>query len=615
MSEPKTVAQHVLARLAQWGVHRFYGYPGDGIGGIFTALPERTTEGGGSGGSVPRDAEFVQVRHEETAAFAACADVKYGGSPIGCCVVTSGPGAVHALNGLYDAKLDHQPVVALVGHTAQTAQGGGYYQELDLGALLADVTGYLAEVKDPSQVRHVVDRACRTALADRTVTAIILPSDVLEAAAVVEPPDAHGYYHTSAVPSSAITTPPADALDAAAEVLNAGEKVAILAGAGALGASGELTEVANALGAGMATALLGKGVVDERSPWVTGAIGLLGTTASWHLMRECDTLLIVGSTMPYTEYYPAPGQARAVQIDVDGARCGIRYDTEVNLTGDAAATLAALLPRLRPRRDHGWRAQVERWTSAWDDYSRQRAHAHTSALNPELVVRELSDRLPADALLAVDCGTATSWYARDVTLHGSQYGSLSGTLLSMGGGMPYAIAAKNAHPDRPVVALVGDGAMQMNGVNELVTVQRYWSRWSDPRFVVLVLSNDDLSYVSWETRGMLGEAPDPQSQAIPAVPYAQWAMLLGLDGIELREREHIGAVWDRALAADRPFVVDAKVDKDIPLVPPHVTIQQALNTARSQLAGDPDALSIIANGVKQTVGAKARSVLGLAPEQ
>ena len=603
MSGPKNVAQHVLARLAEWGVHRYYGYPGDGIGGIFTALPERD------------DAEFVQVRHEETAAFAACADVKYGGSPIGCCVVTSGPGAVHALNGLYDAKLDHQPVVALVGHTAQTAQGGGYYQEIDLGALLSDVTGYLAEVKDPSQVRHVVDRACRSALADRTPSAIVLPSDVLEQAAVVEPPDAHGYYHTSAVPSSAITTPPEAALDAAAELLNAGEKVAILAGAGALGASTELTEVANALGAGMATALLGKGVVDERSPWVTGAIGLLGTTASWHLMRECDTLLIVGSTMPYTEYYPAPGQARAVQIDVDGSRCGIRYDTEVNLTGDAGATLAALLPRLRSRGDEAWRAQVEHWTRAWDDYSVQRAHAHTSTLNPELVVRELSDRLPDDALLAVDCGTATSWYARDVTLHGRQYGSLSGTLLSMGGGMPYAIAAKNAHPDRPVVALIGDGAMQMNGVNELITVARYRQQWADPRFVVLVLSNDDLSYVSWETRGMLGAPPDPQSQTIPDVPYAQWAMLLGLDGVELRERAHIGGVWDRALAADRPFVVDAKVDKDIPLVPPHVTIQQALNTARSQLAGDSDALPIIANGIKETVGAKARSVLGLPPQE
>ncbi|MCD2196680.1 thiamine pyrophosphate-requiring protein [Actinomycetospora endophytica] len=603
MGHPKNVAEHVLDRLAAWGVHRFYGYPGDGIGGIFTALPKR------------EDAEFVQVRHEETAAFAASADVKYGGSPIGCCAVTSGPGAIHALNGLYDAKLDHQPVVALLGHTAQTAQAGGYYQEVDLPTLCADVGGYVAEVKDPSQVRHIVDRACRTALADRTVAVVILPSDVLEQGAVPEPPDAHGYYRTSAVPSTTPGAPPAEALRAAAEVLNAGEKVAILAGAGAFGASTELTEVANKLGAGLSTALLGKGVVDDRSPWNTGAIGLLGTTASWHLMRECDTLLIVGSTMPYTEYYPAPGQARAVQIDVDGSRCGIRYDTEVNLTGDSAATLAALLPLLAERADHRWRDHVERWTASWRDYSQQRAHEHTTALNPELVVRELSDRLPDDALVAADCGTATSWYARDLALKPGQRGSLSGTLLSMGGAMPYALAAKTAHPSRPVVALVGDGAMQMNGVNELITVARYWQSWADPRLVVLVLSNDDLSYVSWETRGMLGEPPDPQSQAVPDVPYAQWAKLLGLDGTELRDRSAIGSVWDRALAADRPFVIDAKVDKDIPLVPPHVTLQQALNTARSQAAGDPDALSIIANGVRETVGAKARSLLGLAPKE
>ena len=602
MSAPKTVAAHVLDRLAAWGVHRFYGYPGDGIGGIFTALPERD------------DAEFVQVRHEETAAFAACADVKYGGSPLGCCAVTSGPGAIHALNGLYDAKLDHQPVVALLGHTAQTAQAGGYYQEVDLSTLFSDVGGYVAEVKDPSQVRHIVDRACRTALADRTVSVVILPSDVLEESAVVDPPDAHGYYRTSAAPSSDPGAPPPEALVRAAEVLNAGEKVAILAGAGALGASTELTEVANRLQAGLTTALLGKGVIDDRSPWHTGPIGLLGSTASWHLMRECDTLLIVGSTMPYTEYYPAPGQARAVQIDVDGSRCGIRYDTEVNLTGDAAATLSGLLPLLRERESSEWRAHVERWSASWDSYSDQRAHAHTTALNPELVVRELSDRLPDDVLVAVDCGTATSWYARDLALRPGQRGSLSGTLLSMGGAMPYALAAKTAHPDRPVVALVGDGAMQMNGVNELITIARYWRTWADPRMVILVLANDDLSFVSWETRGMLGKAPDPQSQAVPDVPYAEWAKLLGLDGAVLSDRSAVGSVWEQAFAADRPFVVDAKVDKDIPLVPPHVTLQQAFNTARSQVSGESDALSIIANGVRETVGAKARSLLGLAPK-
>ncbi|GAB2647483.1 thiamine pyrophosphate-requiring protein [Saccharopolyspora gloriosae] len=598
VSAPTTVADHILARLAEWGVHRYYGYPGDGIGGIFTSL--RTRE----------SAEFVQVRHEETAAFAACADVKYGGSAIGCCAVTSGPGAIHALNGLYDAKLDNQPVVALLGHTAQTALGGGYYQEVDLLSLYKDVAGaYCEQLAVPSQVRHLVDRACRTALAQRTVTALVLPSDVLEMEAVPEPPHEHGYYRTSSVPSSSITTPDPVALREAAEVLDSGEKVAILAGAGALGAGDELTAVAQRLGAGVAKALLGKTALDDALPWVTGPIGLLGSTASWHLMRECDTLLIVGSTMPYTEFYPAPGQARAVQIDVDGTRCGTRYDTEVNLVGDAAATLEALLPLLRERTDRGWREHVETWTRRWDSYSEARATADTSGLNPEFVVRELSARLPDDVMVSADCGTATSWYARTLEMRPGMLGSVSGTLLSMGGGLPYALAAKFAHPGRPVVALVGDGAMQMNGVNELITVAKYWREWADPRFAVLVLSNDDLSYVTWETRAMLGDKPFPDAQHLPEVPYAKWADLLELRGIRVDAAEQAGAAWDAALTADRPTVIDAQVDAAVPMIPPHVTVSQALNTARSQLAGDPDALRIIADGIRETVGAKARSVL------
>ncbi|WP_243794298.1 thiamine pyrophosphate-requiring protein [Saccharopolyspora gloriosae] len=602
MSAPSTVADHVLARLAEWGVHRYYGYPGDGIGGIFASLRTLVSDGA--------DTEFIQVRHEETAAFAACADVKYGGSEIGCCAVTSGPGAIHALNGLYDAKLDNQPVVALLGHTAQTAQGGGYYQEIDLLNLFKDVAGaYCEQLTVPSQVRHLVDRACRTALSQRTVTALVLPSDVLDMAAVPEPPQEHGYYRTSSVPSSPSTAPDAASLQRAAEVLNAGEKVAILAGAGALGASDALTAVADRLGAGVAKALLGKTVLDDALPWVTGPIGLLGSTASWHLMRECDTLLIVGSTMPYTEFYPEPGEARAVQIDVDGTRCGIRYDTEINLVGDAGATLEALLPLLRERADNGWREHVETWTRRWNSYSEARATADTSGLNPEFVVRELSARLPGDVMVSADCGTATSWYARTLEMRPGMLGSLSGTLLSMGGGLPYAIAAKFAHPERPVVALVGDGAMQMNGVNELITVAKYWREWADPRFAVLVLSNDDLSYVTWETRAMLGDKPFADAQHLPEVPYAKWAELLDLGGIRVDAADQAGAAWDAALSADRPTVIDAQVDPAVPMIPPHVTISQAVNTARSQLAGDPDALRIIADGIRETVGAKARSVL------
>ena len=595
-----TVGEHVVARLAEWGVHRYYGYPGDGVGGVMSALRKAVDDG---------SAEFVQVRHEETAAFAAAADVKYGGSELGCVVVTSGPGAIHALNGLYDAKLDHQPVVALLGHTALTAQGAGYYQEVDLLNLVKDVAGaYVAQVSDPSQVRHVIDRAARTALAQRTVTAVVLPSDVLVEDAVLEPPDGHGYFHTSAVPSTRPTTPPAPALQQAADLLNSGQKVAILAGAGALGATAELTAVADALDAGVAKALLGKTVLDDRLPWVTGSIGLLGTRASWDLMRGCDVLLVVGSNMPYSDFYPAPGQARAVQIDIDGAQCGLRYDTEVNLVGDAGPTLAALLPLLRTDRDGAWREQVGEWTHAWRETSKARVTADTHELNPEYVVRELSDRLPDDAVLAVDCGTATSFYARDIDVRPSMLGSLSGTLLSMGGGMPYALAAKFAHPDRPVFAVIGDGAMQMNGVNELITVSRYWKTWADPRFVVLVLNNRDLSFVTWEMRALVGDVPFAESQDLPDVPYADWAGLLGLGGRRISGKDEVPGLWEEALAADRPFVVDAVVDANVPLIPPHLTLQQVVNTAKSQLKGDPAAPLVIADGLREAVGAPARGL-------
>ncbi|MGI3785948.1 MAG: thiamine pyrophosphate-binding protein, partial [Janthinobacterium lividum] len=492
------VAEHIVDRLHQWGVGRVYGYPGDGIGGVLAALaPRHEDQGEGH-------IDFVQVRHEETAGFAATADVKYGGNPIGCCVVTGGPGALHALNGIYDALMDRVPVVAVLGQTAVTALGSGYYQEVDLESVYKDVgRAYLQTITDASQVDHMVDRACRTALAERRPTVLIVPSDVQERDAVVDPPDQHAYFHTSTVPSSPVQgAAPAEVARAAA-LLNAGGKVALLVGVGAHGHSALVEQVADRLGAGAAKALLGKTVLDDRLPWVTGAIGLLGTTASWHLMRHCDTLLIIGSNMPYSEYYPEPGQARAVQIDIDGARCGLRYPTEVNLAGDAGATLEALLPLLE-QHDGEWRTEVAKHKQRWDDYSVARADAKADPVNPEAVVRGISARLAKDAVVAVDCGTATSWYARDLDLSPTHLGSLAGLLLSMGGGMPYAIAAKMANPDRPLLAMIGDGAMQMNGINELITVKRYWERWGNTSFVVLVLNNRDLSFVSWETRGTLG---------------------------------------------------------------------------------------------------------------
>ncbi len=598
-----TVAEHIVQRLRAWGVHRVYGYPGDGIGGVIVAMDETDD-----------DFQFVQVRHEETAGFAATADVKYGGSPIGCCVVTSGPGALHALNGVYDALMDRVPVVVVLGQTALTATGGSFYQEVDLHSVYKDVGGaYIQTITDASQVRHMVDRACRTALSAKAPTVLIVPSDVQDRDAVTDAPDEHGYFHTSAVPSSTVAAPPTADLARAAEILSSGERVAMLVGAGALGCSDLVERVADRLGAGAAKGLLGKTVLDDRLPWVTGAIGLLGTTTSWELMRGCDTLLILGSNMPYSEYYPEEGQARAVQVDIDGARCGLRYPTEVNLAGDMAATLEALLPLLEPTEaaaSGAWREKVATWKKHWDEYSDARADAKADPIHSEAVVRGISQRLPDDVMVATDCGTSTSWYARGLQMRPSQMGSLAGLLLSMGGGMPYAIAAKMAHPDRPVVAIIGDGAMQMNGVNELITVKKYWERWPDKTFIVLVLNNRDLSYVSWETRAMLGKMPDAGSSKIPDVPYAGWAKLLGLDGARLEDPAQMESVLDAAFAADRPFVIDAVVDADIPMIPPHLTTSQVLNTAKAVFPGDPAFYSIVKEGLRTSVLASAKARLG-----
>ncbi len=447
------------------------------------------------------------------------------------------------------------------------------------------------------------------------MTALVLPSDLQDEDAVLETPHAHGFSHTSSVPSTGPTVPPLDALHAAADVLCSGRRVAVLAGAGALGATEVLTRVCDRLGAGLAKALLGKTVLDDRLPWVTGAIGLLGTRPSYDLMKECDTLLVVGSTMPYSEYYPAPGQARAVQIDVDGTRCGLRYPTEVNLVGDARQTLEALDEVLAARSsdapaaaDPGWRHDVARWNDRWRSWGAERAEAQADPLNPERIVRALSDRLPDDVMVAVDCGTGTAWYARDLDVRPSMLASLSGNLLSMGGGIPYAIAAKNAHPDRPVLAIIGDGAMQMNGLSELVTVARDWRTWADPRLLVLVLNNRDLSFVAWETRAMQGEVPFDQAMRLPDVPYGEYARLLGLDGARVDDPSEVDGVLDRAWASDRPFVIDAVVDKDWPMIPPHVTLDQVVKTAASQLKGDPALPGVVAQGLRATVGAAARSL-------
>ncbi len=586
----RTAADHMLERLSEWGVRRIFGFPGDGINGIMGAL-DRASE----------CFEFVQVRHEEMAAFMACAHAKFT-SGVGVCLATSGPGAIHLLNGLYDAKMDHQPVVAIVGQQARTALGGSYQQEVDLGCLFKDVAHeYVQQIDTPAQVRHVIDRALRTALDQRTVTCIIVPNDVQELAAE-EPARAHGTVHSGLGYTRPVIAPAEEDLRRAAEVLNAGEKVAMLIGAGAFGAADEVVEVAERLGAGVAKALLGKAVIPDDLPFVTGAIGLLGTRPSWDLMMHCDTLLMVGSSFPYSEFLPPEGQARGVQIDIDGRMINIRYPMEVGLVGDAAATLRALLPRLQPRKDRSWRQTIEKGVAEWWQLLGDRAMASAKPLNPQRVFLELSDRLPDGCILTSDSGSAANWFARNLKLRRGMMASLSGNLATMVPGVPYAIAAKFAHPERSVVALVGDGAMQMLGINELITIKKYWQRWKDPRLVVLVLHNNDLNQVTWEMRAMEGNPKYEASQTLPDFPYARYAQLLGLRGICVDDPEQVGAAWDEALSADRPCVLEAITDPEVPPLPPHISLEQARNFASAVAKGDPNARSMIWQSIKEAIG-------------
>jgi len=567
----RLAADLVVERLRTWGVPRVFGYSGDGINALMGAL-RRAGE-----------PAFVQARHEEAAAFMAVGHAKYTGE-VGVVVSTQGPGAVHLLNGLYDAKLDGVPVVALMGQQQRTVLGSEYQQEIDLLSLVKDVAAQFAQtVTTAEQLPLVLDRAFRTALATRSPAVVVLPHDVQQLPAP-EPEQSHGVVVTAPTWRPGRLLPHDEDLRAAADVLNAGRKVALLVGQGARSAGDEVLAVADRLGAGVATSLLGKPYLDDAHPAVAGVMGHLGTTASAHLLGGCDTLLVVGSNDPWTEYYPPPGQARAVQIDLDGRHLGNRYPVEVALPGDAAETLRALLPLLDERADREWREQVEAAVRSWHDLSAERAATPADPVNPERVVAELSPRLPADAQVAVDVGSVTYWYARQLRLPPGVPAHLSSTLASMGCAVPYGLAAKLARPDRPVVALSGDGAMQMLGNGELVTVAHRWRQWADPRFVVCVLVNRDLAEVTWEQREMEGDPRFDESQALPDFPYAGYADLLGLTGIRVEVPDELGSAWERALAADRPVVLEVRVDPDVPLLPPFPSGAEKLESFRSALS-------------------------------
>ncbi len=581
------VSDFLLQRLHEWGIRRIFGYPGDGINGIIGSL-ERIKD----------KLDFIQVRHEEMAAFMASAHAKFTGE-VGVCLATSGPGAIHLLNGLYDAKLDHQPVVAIIGQQKTMSLGGDYQQEVDLQVLFKDVAHeYVHTVMHPAQLRHVVDRAVRIAKAERQVTTVIIPADIQQQSAVKKPPRMHGSVHSGVGYNAPRIVPKTEDLERAAAVLNQGKKVGMLIGAGCFGAKDEVLQVADILGAGIAKALLGKAVLPDDLPFVTGPIGLLGSKPSWKLMSECDTLLMVGSSFPYSEWLPKEGDARGVQIDIDPRKLSIRYPMEVPLTGDTAETLRALIPFLERKQDRSWREKIEKEVAEWWKVLEARAMEKANPVNPQRVFWELSSKLPDNCIITADSGSAANWYARDLKIRDGMMCSLSGGLATMGPGVPYAIAAKFAHPDKPVIATVGDGAMQMNGNSELVTAAKYYKRWSNPTLVIVVLNNHDLNQVTWEQRVLSGDPKNPDTQDIPEFAYAAYAELIGFKGIRVEKPEELSAAFDEALAADRPAVVDVRCDPEIPPLPPHIRFEQARKYMTSLLHGDPDTGGIIWKSTK-----------------
>jgi pyruvate dehydrogenase (quinone) len=579
-----SVADYTIQRISEWGIKRIFGFPGDGINGFMGALNR-------ADGAI----DFVQVRHEEMAAFMACAHAKFTGQ-VGVCMATSGPGAIHLLNGLYDAKMDHQPVVAIVGQQARQALGGHYQQEVDLISLFKDVAGeYVHMCSDPMQARHLIDRAFRIAMSERCVTCLIFPNDIQEVD-VEEPARAHGTIHSGIGYQKPSVIPKAADLQRAADILNEGKKVAMLVGAGALEAADEVIEVAQLLGAGVAKALLGKAVLPDDLPFVTGSIGLLGTKPSWDLMTDCDTLLMVGSSFPYSEYLPKEGQAKGVQIDIDGKMLSIRYPMDVCLQGDSKETLKALIPLLKRKEDRSWQENIEKEVERWWRVLEARSQDSADPINPQQVFWELSKRLPDNCILSADSGSTAAWFARDLKIRKGMKASLSGNLATMCPGMPYTIAAKFAYPDRMPICLIGDGAFQMLGMNGMITIAKYWKEWSDPRLMILVLNNRDLNMVTWEQRAMVGDPRYDASQSVPDFPYAEYSRMLGLEGIKVSDPKEVGNAFDFAFNAQRPVLVEAYTDPSVPMTPPHINFKQMKAYTSAIIKGDSKAWDM----VKQT---------------
>ncbi len=486
----RDVSDFLIDRMIEWGVYRMYGYPGDGIGGFFGALERAERD--------KKPLRLIRPTHEEMAALMAVAHAKFTGE-VGVCCATSGPGAIHLMNGLYDANMDNQPVVAIVGQQARVALGSDFQQENNLERIFGDVAEYVKTISDPMQAQLVIDRAFRMARASRKPCVVIVPNDI-QKLPFKEPAVKHFVSRTGVGHASTRITPPADELKHAAEILNSGKKVAMLVGQGAMDATDEIIEVAKKTGAGIITALLGKAAVPADVPFHTQHLGLLGSKPSYDMIQGCDTLLMVGTNYPYGEFLPKTGQARGIQIDLLQRHMSLRYPMELNLWGDSKTTLTALLPYLKQKDDLSWQNKIVEDMKQWWEINEREAMLDAKPINPRRAFYEMNKRLPSNSIITADAGSTADWYGHHVLMKRGMMGNLSGRLATMLAAMPYAIAAKFAFPERPVICTIGDGAMQMLGMNGLISVKRYWQEWKNPTFIVFVLHNNDLAQVSWEMR-------------------------------------------------------------------------------------------------------------------
>ena len=588
----KTVSDVVIERLKDWGVTRVFGFPGDGIGAFDGALGKAQDEGDG--------VDYIRPTHEEICALMATAHAKFTGE-VGVCVATSSPGGFHMLNGLYDAKMDNQPVVAIVGQQGLASLGTFTQQENNLERVFQDVACYVQTIVSPVQAEAVIDTAFRSALARLQPAVIVFPHDV-QAMKAVTPTAAHWVSRASREPASTDITPSEVELRKAADILNAGERVTFLVGAGAQGATDEVLKAAELTGAGVITALRGKDVIPGDIPYHTQQVGLLGSLPSLHQMHECDTLLMLGTNYPYGEFLPETGAARAIQVDLKPEQMGIRYPTEVNLWGDVKATLKALIPMLKPKDDLSWQRKIIDEMQGWEREEEAEAMVdYDDGANPRRFYFELNKRLPDGVIVTADAGTTADWYAHHLRFRRGMRGDLSGRLATMLAAMPYATSAKFAFPDRPVICTIGDGAFQMLGMNELITMKKYLKRFPNKQFVVLILHNNDLGQVSWEMRTEDANPVWRTAQDVESIDYAGYARLLGFQGIRVEKDADAADAIEAALAHDGVTVIDAMVSRNIPPLPPHITKEYAKNTGIALLKGDPFEVNVIKDSAEALV--------------